>query len=217
MVEGKFERGVLGLNKLLALAIAIAAIAVAAYYAGLFGGVSGPLAGFFTQQNAFVEASQARARVYGEAHATEMLSYTHPNWGYTVKYPVGYYAEAEPDFDTSFRATANSPVSTAELIEVRVAERVFTEKDFEDAASAFGEGELVSRYSGSSNGKKIFVFQSKSASPETQEKISLRTAVYSECVAPDGTRYTAVLLALVPDVLGEDLDLADYAIYSFTC
>jgi hypothetical protein len=99
---------------------------------------------------------------------------------------------------------------------VRVSERDFTDKDFDDVVDALNAGDLVSRYSGVLAGKRVYVYTVKQKFL-ANEVVFLKTAVYPECKAKDGTRYTAVVTAAIPDALAQDLDLADYVIYSFKC
>jgi hypothetical protein len=207
------------LNKLVLILVLVVLAGVAAHYAGFFssGGAGTALNALFSQRNAFLDAAAAKAEAYGAQYSQDFLSYTQPEYGYTVNYPKGYLALADPIEDVSFRAAANTPISYAEVIDVRVSERDFTQKDFEEVLSGFTKDELVSQYSGVINGKKVFVYTTKGTFPIAKESIFLRTAVYPECKANDGTRYTGVIIAAISGTLAQDLDLADYVIYSFKC
>ncbi len=212
--------------------VVLLALAIAAYYAGVFsafgftpvqqsggGSIAGltQLTSLFEQRDAFLDAAAANARDYGVQHAADFVFFKHPTLGYVVNYPVGYAAETDPDDATSFRASAISPISSSgETFDVRISSNDFTQTDFDDVKAGFGS-ELVSSHAGVLNGKHIFVYTLKTPSDFANETAFVRTAFYPECQQPDGTRYTAMLLAAVPEKLSTDLDLADYFIYSFKC
>ena len=196
--------------------LVLAAIIVlgAAYFGGVFGK---PIAFLPSSESEFLNSAKTQADDYGAVNVAEFISFTHPTWGFRVNYPVGYIAGSDPEPEVSFRALANSGFSSAEVLEVRVAERGFTEKDFENTISAFAAGELVSKSSGTVDGKKAFFYEVGQKRDETGETLFVKNAVYPDCKALDGTLYTAVVTAVVPDVLSTDFALADYVLLSFKC
>ncbi|MFH0973497.1 MAG: hypothetical protein V1817_01770 [Candidatus Micrarchaeota archaeon] len=219
--------------KTILVVIVLFVIVVIAYYAGVFsafgvfpgggqrgeqGGASiAQLTSLFEQRDAFLDSAAANAQDYGVQHASDFVFFKHPTLGYTVRYPVGYAAELDPDEATSFRASAVSPLSSSgETLDVRISSRDFTQTDFNEVKNSFGS-DLVSSHAGVINGKRIFVYTLKIPSDLENETAFVRTAFYPECQQSNGTRYTAMLMAAVPEKLSEDLDLADYFIYSFEC
>ncbi|MEM0475982.1 MAG: hypothetical protein QW343_04290 [Candidatus Norongarragalinales archaeon] len=169
------------------------------------------------EANSFLENQERQSHAYAARHAQNFVSFTHPLLGYVVKYPIGYNAVLDEEDGITFTAWANSPVSASEVITVRAGDKEFTEQNFKDAATSFPAEEFVSAYRGTLNAKRIYLLTVKKDSEATTDKIIVRNAFFPDCKALDGTRYTAVVTVAIPQLLSEDLDLADYIIYSFKC
>lgn len=196
--------------------IVLIALAAAVYYA-----FNTPaLKDVFTPKNAFLDAFAKKQLEFEAENGQDFLLYTHPDKGYSIKYPVGYLASSEPEIDepdVSLRIWADSPISSAEVFTVRLQDEGFTDKDFEETLATFDKTSVVSSYSGTLDGRKTFLFTVKHASELTNETFFVRTAIYPDCKAKDGTTYSAMIMAAIPSVLSADLDAADYMIYSFKC
>ncbi len=141
----------------------------------------------------------------------QFLAYTDAQYGFSLKYPVGYAIVFQPDLFVQVRVIALQYASSAEVYDVSVFEAQDAERAFIDAKNAL-EGKLLEEKQLTINGRKAFLLNSLVENPvDGDEKLFARQAFY-DC----GT-YTALFTGIIPLGLSDDLGLADYMIYEFKC
>jgi len=207
-------------NWLLVIVVfAIVAVAVS-YFAGVLKPEQlGTIGGVFAQKDVVMEDFKQKQVAYGAQHADAFITYTDKALGYSLKYPIGYQIsrdeELEPDI--TLRIWAESPFSSSEAVIVRTFDQEFTDQDLKETFAELNPSEIVYNYSGVLDGRKIYLFTVEEYLSATNEFFFIKNAVFPDCKTPDGKTYSALLTFAVPEALSEDLDLADYVIYSFKC
>lgn len=147
---------------------------------------------------------------YSALNQSDFLYYYDNENQYGIKYPVGYLVEESPDFGTTLRFTALSPVSvSAEVISVSLFDQPIEEADFKEL-------EADNAVRTNINGAPAMIFPVTQQQNELNETILLRQAVF-DCANSTGSRYTSVVAAAIPQVLEGDLRVADMMIDSFNC
>ncbi|MFA4946463.1 MAG: hypothetical protein WC607_02910 [Candidatus Micrarchaeia archaeon] len=154
--------------------------------------------------------SAQEALAFGEAHAGDFITYENANYSLKLKYPIGFYAEEEPDFYTVARFSAVSG-GAAEIIDLKVAEGeyAFTQSElnemFEDSGDLISASERVEV-----NGVDAWVF---SATQGVNGVDFVVKGAFYDCPG-----YTAFVSVTMPSALAAlDAPMADYVLYSFSC
>jgi hypothetical protein len=154
--------------------------------------------------------SQAFVQEYEAEHGSDFLTYENANYSLKLKYPIGFYAEEEPDWFALARFTGASPFGY-EVIELKTAdgEDAFTVAELQEAfSSPSGEFGFTGEET-EVNGVKAFLFDGG-------------LVVYGETYFVKGGAfvcpgYTALVTVAAPGALAQDWDFARYVLYSFSC
>jgi hypothetical protein len=215
-------------GKLLTLLILIAIIAGAAYFLGWLKPESlGAVGAAFAPRDAFLEEYKTRQAAFEKQNAAQLLTYKDAARGYSLKYPVGYMIEknagalreAEPDVD--LRVWADSPFSAGEIATVRVFDGSFTDAEFAEALAALGSSDVINEVtlnrSAMRDGRKVYFYRVTEYVTAIDEFVYSRNAIFPDCKDASGKTYSALVSFAVPETLDEDLDLADFFVYSFKC
>lgn len=145
---------------------------------------------------------------FAAEHGDKMLSYRDDEYGFTIRYPVGYAAMFAPDAGIRLRFMALGPGTNSEVIDVAVVNGT-PEEAFTDLDDQLFEKET--REELTVNNRRLLLIKGETSDPVFEEPAFARLAVF------DCGNYTAAINAFVPRLLLKDLELVDYMIYSFEC
>lgn len=165
-------------------------------------------------------AGQVAAGSFGSAHASDLLTYTDPVYGFKLHYPQGYLALADPDPGVHVRFIADFPFSSSEVIDVAVTNTSTGEADFAAAQKSFNASEITSLSQDVVNGRPAYFIAAVVVHPDTNETLYIRQSFLS-CPAataePGVGDYWVEETAVIPEALAGDVPLAEYMEYGLTC
>jgi len=153
---------------------------------------------------------------FKQAYAEQLLSYTDAQYGFTIQYPVGYYAVLDPEPGVRLRFAAFAPGYSAEFIDFLVLNESSARVEFEKAVGDYSSGELVRSRSLVVGVKNVSVIEGVVENPLLPEKLFL-TQAFFDCVTRDGVPFVLVLNAVVPQEFAQDKDLVNYVINTVKC
>ena len=191
--------------------LVLAALALGAWYYLLGGGAQ--LEKYAAESDAakmsaFVSAFEAE-------NAGRFVSFTDPDYGFTVKYPIGFAADSEPVNGARLSATAMISENLFEIINVMAYDRQFS--SFADDGSAAIEGfSLSNRRQIEIGGRAAVMFDSTGVTPLGGGGM-YGTLALVDCAYANGTRYVLGVAGAVSAPLSEDLRMMEYVTYSVTC
>ncbi len=156
------------------------------------------------------------ARTFGE----QMLSYTDVLYGFTIQYPIGYYAVVDPEAGVRLRFAAFAPGSSAEFLDFLVLNDSSTDAslEFEKALKDYSSEELLRTRSLLAGTKNVSVIEGVIYNPLTGGKL-FSTQAFFDCVtpAPESVPFVLVLNAVIPQEFAQDKDLVDYVVSTVKC
>lgn len=137
------------------------------------------------------------------------ISFTDPIRGYSVRYPVGYPLQAEDGQSVTFFALGPSGLS--ETFVFQVVNDSYSAEELETIGTEEFQVKPESVQSLSVSGKKIIRIQYLIPKDQFGEPLYM-----VQGFVPCGN-YSLYFVASIPDSLKDDLDLADYSLYSAQC
>lgn len=162
----------------------------------------------------------AAITAFAQAYGEQMLSHSDLQYGFTVQYPVGYYAVLDPQPGVRLRFAAFTPGSSAEFIDFLVLNDTNADArtEFEKALGDYSSDELLRTRSLLAGSKNVSVIEGVVENPLRAEKLFL-TQAFFDCVtpAPESAPYVLVLNAVVPQDFASDKDLVDYMTGTVKC
>ncbi|MFH1056778.1 MAG: hypothetical protein V1717_03220 [Candidatus Micrarchaeota archaeon] len=169
-------------------------------------------------QNAIVQAGspfvypsadlQAQARSFSNQNSETLLDYKSQDWGFSIRYPVGYEVSSDESFTLKIRSYVEH--FAPEVFTLRIEQDFSSEKDLQNAVSALKTQGSEDGFSTAFSGKKFYFLK------DTSEEGFVSSFLYS-CTAPNATAYTAVLTTFVPASFPEDKATVNFIAHSFDC
>ncbi|MBI5636044.1 hypothetical protein HY993_03735 [Candidatus Micrarchaeota archaeon] len=155
-------------------------------------------------------AVDANFESLSKKYAPLTISYQEPELNYSIRIPVGYESQSNPDNQTSLRVKANYPGASSEVFDVSAYEKTsFSARDFEEMRGEYQEA--PGAFETTVNGRKTVLFSASNSSWFEGEQIFYRFALI------DCPSYALLFNAVVPDELSSDLELYDYMLGSIKC
>jgi hypothetical protein len=150
--------------------------------------------------------------VLEEKYGSMLISYSDPEFGFKIRYPLGYEAFFlnGTDLDPRVRFLLNYPDSSSLVVDVRAG----TESLEQITDSIFGEytrEEFPKKESAEISGRRAVLIKANSTSEFTDERIFFKHAIY-DCGA-----YRVYVNALIPEMLSPEGEVIDLMLYSFEC
>ncbi len=161
----------------------------------------------------------AATRAFEKNYEDYMLSYNDPDYGYEINYPIGYDVQTSPDVGIALRVSARITEDYSELFDVFITKEASSLEIFDSnkenlKADGFVDFEKQDAQIG---GRTVRLLYGRMKNPGLPGEFLLaRMAVY-DCQTPDGTPYVAAVSAIIPPIVAQETDLADYMISSFKC
>ncbi|MBU1197537.1 hypothetical protein KJ765_03410 [Candidatus Micrarchaeota archaeon] len=144
-----------------------------------------------------------------EKYASKTISYYDPDYGYRIRYPVGYSIQLEPAFTIRLRIAAFYPPFSSEIMDLRILRPDELTPQL-IRASATSEGVVLTEYE--QRGRKLYMTTIENDELAVDgQTIFVREAFY-ECPS-----YWIVFTAAISEPLAPDLELADYMISTLEC
>ncbi len=143
-----------------------------------------------------------------ETYEPLTLQYRDPIRGYSIRYPVGYPLEATDGESAAFYAAGPNGIS--EMFLWTATEETASRQDLQFAADEV-DAQLVSESSVTIDGRKSLRLEYTVAADQIGESARL-----VQGWIPCGN-YSLHLVAMIPDSLAQDKDLADYTLYTARC
>ncbi|MBI5229185.1 hypothetical protein HY991_03675 [Candidatus Micrarchaeota archaeon] len=193
------------------LFLLLAALALGAVWFTYFGG----------REQVFGPESE---RIIGEKlvsfekkYQENLITYYDSEYGFSVRYPIGYMVFAYPIFGVHVRFQADFRGFSSEVIDVRVINSTDQAKNaFRENLKEFAGKELLEQKETTVNGRNAFILKAKKALEEGEDVFYFTEAFY-ECVLPNKEGYSLSLVAAIPEGLLADQQLIDYMVYSLKC
>lgn len=196
------------MKKLFLLLVAVAII-LAAYYV--------KDNGFTMPKEVKVDEEPARVAFFAERNAQNFISYTDADYGFSVKYPVGFAAELDPVTGGRLSFKAFLSRELFEVLRVDVFNQSMSKNDLDDLqAEQSKEMQFVSRKTLNAKGKSFEFMEFKARNPYSETPITILQGVFQSCDGKSGA-YSAIASAAIPDSLPQDKDMGLYFIFNFAC
>ncbi len=137
------------------------------------------------------------------------LSYTDPIRGYSIRYPTGYPLQSEDGQGVLFFAPGPSGLS--ESFVFRVANETYSSEELQDIALEELQVTPLSQTERTVQGRRILRLQYLIPEDELGEPLHIVQGL----VPCSG--YSLYFVASIPETLKDDLNLADYSLYTARC
>jgi len=152
-----------------------------------------------------------------QERGSDFIYYNDTNNSFSIKYPIGYSAQRNPESSAYVRFSAFNPGGVSEeSVEVYLMDGSYSQADFDsDAASLDSDGQdysakLLSKEKSAINGRDAFV-------TESEMSLGYGENVWVKSATVNCGQYAARIVAVVPWALSTDRVVADYMVGSFTC
>ncbi len=143
------------------------------------------------------------------------LNYNDVEYGFSVQYPIGFYAEkdSESGAKVSFKAVLNEDLF--ELLRVDVFNQSISPDELVKEES---EMKLLTRKSVAEKGKSFELLELETPNPSGTGRLLVYQGVFNGCKNnANNQTYSAIVSAVIPKTLKEDENMALYYVYNFKC
>ncbi len=159
---------------------------------------------------------EVTGREFAKEYANNFITYTDPDYGFSFDYPIGYEVAQGTGGDAKVFITASAPEGDTESFIANVAPGQFTDADFNELKDAYDPQYVTLAKQTQINGRRAFLLYVNGPDELTGANFLMRQAGIA-CTAPDGSGYTAIFTAMVPETLGAETATADYMISTLKC
>lgn len=159
------------------------------------------------------KTGEAFEKQYGK----NFITFTDPDYGFSVKHPVGYNVVAGIGDDARVIISATSVEGFTEAITVGVTNETFGSKEFNELVALYEPEYVKAAKETSIGGRQAFYLSVEGPDEFTGENSFMHQATVTGCRAPGGSEYAAIVTAIVPEPIAAELAVADYMIASFKC
>ncbi len=163
---------------------------------------------------------QQRVSLFETAYKDRLLNYTDPVYGFSLRYPIGYYVQSDPEPGVRLRLSADVPFSSSEVIDFAASNDTFTDTDFDAIVRAYAPQAITFTRRDSINGRIAFQLGANMTSEYTNENLLVRQ-LFLQCsgenAEPGVGSYWLAITALVPSSVAADLIFVDYLAYRVSC
>ena len=156
------------------------------------------------------------AASFASSNSQNFLSFKDEEYGFKVKYPIGFYAEK--DSLTGARVSFKSLLSEDlfEILRVDLFNRTLSKQDVDSLADEEKRQMVfVSRKSIQENGRAFELLEFQAKNPQANGSIFVYQGVFPKCSGK--LDYSAIATASLTERLPQDKALALYFIYNFEC
>ncbi|MFH0835457.1 MAG: hypothetical protein V1881_03875 [Candidatus Micrarchaeota archaeon] len=187
----------------------IALVAAGAWYYG-FGGAA-QLDKYAAESDEMKQSAFVTA--FSDENAGRFVTFTDPDYGFAVKYPIGFAADYNITDGPRLSARAVMDDNLFEIIEANVQDVPLPHF----GQTMASQGITLSNMRNTTiSGKEAVLFDASGTEPVSGEAYYGKWA-FLDCATPAGKRYTLGVTAAVSASLTSDLRMIDYVIYSVKC
>jgi hypothetical protein len=192
--------------------LAIAAIAIAVGYLAFQAPGTNPVKQVLNPKSPLEKAGAVFEQQYGKDFAT----YSDPDYGFSLKYPLGYKIDKGFTDDARVIVYAVSAEGAPETFTVGVDNASVGQNEFDGIVQLYDPQYVESATQTTINSANAYILSVVGPDEYTNSNSTMHQAFVS-CKRDDGLTYTAILTAMVPRELGANVPLMDYMISSFRC
>ncbi len=199
-------------GKLLLVALAIALVAIAVGYLAFQAPGANPIKQALNPKSPLEKAGAVFEQQYGSDFAT----FNDPDYGFSLKYPIGYKVDMGFGDDARVIVYAVSIEGAPETFTVGVDNATIEQKDFDEIVQLYEPQYVESAVQTTINSANAYILSVVGPDEYTSSNSTMHQAFVS-CKREDGSTYTAILTASVPDELVANVPIMDYMISTFKC
>jgi hypothetical protein len=165
---------------------------------------------------------EKQVQLFASEAESQFIWYNDSDYGFALKYPLGYQvANAELE-GARVRIMAHYPYTSSEVIDTMVSQEKRAGDLLNESIAqvtdpqAFGANVSKQGETKSIQGKIAYYAFGSFVNELTDETIFFRQYAF-DCQKPDGSPYSALLVAAIPDKFTPDLEMVDYMAGEFKC
>ncbi len=167
-------------------------------------GVKSPIKTIF-----YTDSLKKAAESYNFSMGSNFISYRDYNYGFELKYPIGYSATLAPEPNVYLRFLAADPSGLAEDIDVNVLLTKDAKSIFETNTKDVPKSKVIIKQEKQINGNKAYLVYYND-NIEGLPIISHYTTISCK-------NYTLEIIGIIPEDLADDSSLVNYMIHSVKC